>query len=430
MVGKILRPISATLLCLSMPVKPNNSWLMGELIHNSPLLLLQLQNVLFLPAFAMTLKFGIQNVSILRAFFGIHGGQALEFQFDAIELTYEVNMLVFKTKSNSLTNKLGFGPEFLGRVRLVTSVASLFGVALYNGLLKSVPLRKIFFWTTLTGAALGMTQVLLVTGINRQFGISDEWFAIGDSLILTVLGQFASGFIVPDYGSSLVHGQTCDPIACCASPKGLNLEWQLVGGQDGVTDPLLSSLCLLGQARCLGALTAIQSPAHFGQGKVSAQLAGMKICLALCHLAPGFAPEGSNCMYDRSGHLQTTFGMIVCNTFTRNIFPNKRTASFMPVLVLAAKLCPSGMEATLFATLMSISNGGSVTGGLLGAGLTQVLGVTKDNFTNLTLLLVLCNLSSLIPLPLLGLLPRENDAQSATGDTEKLLPSADETKLK
>ncbi|KAH9331023.1 hypothetical protein KI387_003131, partial [Taxus chinensis] len=87
------------------------------------------------------------------------------------------------------TNKLGFGPEFLGRVRLVTSVASLLGVALYNGLLKSVPLRKIFFWTTLFGAGLGMTQVLLVTGINRQFGISDEWFAVGDSLILTVLGQ-------------------------------------------------------------------------------------------------------------------------------------------------------------------------------------------------------------------------------------------------
>jgi hypothetical protein len=32
-------------------------------------------------------------------------------------------------------------------------------------------------------------QVFLVTGLNRKFGISDEWFAIGDSLILTVLGQ-------------------------------------------------------------------------------------------------------------------------------------------------------------------------------------------------------------------------------------------------
>jgi BT1 family len=79
----------------------------------------------------------------------------------------------------------------------------------------------------------------------------------------------------------------------------------------------------------------------------------------------------------------------------------------MPVLVLAARLCPAGMEATLFATLMSISNGGSVAGGLLGAGLTQLLGVTKDNFNNLALLIVICNLSSLLPLPLLGLLPAD-----------------------
>lgn len=57
------------------------------------------------------------------------------------------------------TNKLGFTPEFLGRVKLVTSVASLIGVALYNTFLKKVPLRKIFLLTTITGSALGMTQV-------------------------------------------------------------------------------------------------------------------------------------------------------------------------------------------------------------------------------------------------------------------------------
>jgi hypothetical protein len=32
-------------------------------------------------------------------------------------------------------------------------------------------------------------QVLLVTGFNRELGTSDEWFTIGDSLIITVLGQ-------------------------------------------------------------------------------------------------------------------------------------------------------------------------------------------------------------------------------------------------
>jgi len=34
--------------------------------------------------------------------------------------------------------------------------------------------------------------------------------------------------------------------------------------------------------------------------------------------------------------------------------------SFLPVLVLAARLCPEGVEATLFAALMSVFNAGGV----------------------------------------------------------------------
>lgn len=52
-----------------------------------------------------------------------------------------------------------------------------------------VPLRKMFFWTAILGAGLGLTQLALITGFNRQLGLSDELFALGDSAILTVLGQ-------------------------------------------------------------------------------------------------------------------------------------------------------------------------------------------------------------------------------------------------
>eukprot|EP00850_Spirogloea_muscicola_P002563 SM000010S04201 [mRNA] locus=s10:280451:284029:+ [translate_table: standard] len=190
------------------------------------------------------------------------------------------------------TGKLHFGPEFLGRVRLVTSIASLLGVATFNAYLKEVPLRNLFFWTTITGAVLGSTQLLLVTGINRSLGISDQWFAVGDSLILGVLGQ----------------------------------------------------------------------------------------------------------------------------------------VSFMPVLVLSARLCPPGVEATLFATLMSISNGGGVTGGLVGGGLTHLLGITSANFDNLASLLVVCNLSSLLLLPFLGLLPTESDIEAAKGEAQELIESIERDK--
>ncbi|CAI5979638.1 unnamed protein product [Closterium sp. NIES-64] len=175
------------------------------------------------------------------------------------------------------TNKLGFGPEFLGRVRLVTSVASLVGVGVYNFWLKHVPLQRIFLWSNLLGTALGCTQLLLVTGVNRTLGISDHYFALGDSLILTVLGQ----------------------------------------------------------------------------------------------------------------------------------------VSFMPILVLAARLCPPGIEATLFAALMSVNNGAYVLSGLLGAALTEMLGVTSTNFHNLALLVLLCNLSSLLALPFLRLLPSLEEVEAA-----------------
>jgi hypothetical protein len=104
--------------------------------------------------------------------------------------------------------------------------------------------------------------------------------------------------------------------------------------------------------------------------------------------------------------------------------------SFMPILVLAARLCPPGVEATLFATLMSISNGGAVLGGLTGAALTQLLGVTSENFQNLALLLVLCNVSSLLPLPFLGLLPTESELKAAAVKAETTLGNIEKMKDK
>ena len=167
------------------------------------------------------------------------------------------------------TNELGFEPEFLGRVRLVTSFASLVGIFLFQRYLKTVPFRKILGWNTVIAAALGMTTLLLVTHTNRALGIDDRWFSLGDSLILTVVGQI----------------------------------------------------------------------------------------------------------------------------------------TWMPVLVLSARLCPKGVEATLFALLMSIWNLSGLLSHELGAVLTSWLGVTESNFDNMWLLVIITNLSTLLPLPFLGWLP-------------------------
>ncbi|BAU43756.1 folate/biopterin family MFS transporter [Leptolyngbya sp. O-77] len=171
------------------------------------------------------------------------------------------------------TNDLGFTPEFLGRVRLVTSLASLLGIWMFQRFFRTVPFRTFFGWTIVVSTLLGMTMLILVTHTNRAIGIDDHWFSLGDSLILTVMGQIA----------------------------------------------------------------------------------------------------------------------------------------YMPVLILAARLCPPGIEATLFALLMSVTNLAALVSYELGAGLMHWLGVTEDNFSNLWLLVIITNLSTLLPLPFLGWLPGKED---------------------
>jgi folate/biopterin transporter len=169
------------------------------------------------------------------------------------------------------TNELGFTPEFLGRVRLISSLASLIGIWVFQRYLKAVPFRKIFGWTTVISSLLGLTTLLLVTHTNRALGIDDRWFSLGDTLILTVMGQI----------------------------------------------------------------------------------------------------------------------------------------TFMPVLVLAARLCPAGIEATLFALLMSVLNLAGLVSQEGGALLTHALGINEHNFDKLWLLVTITNLGGILPLIFLGWLPED-----------------------
>ncbi len=191
------------------------------------------------------------------------------------------------------TNELGFPPEFLGRVRLVSSLAMLIGVWLFQRFFREARFRRIFGWMILISTVLGMTSLILVTHTNRAWGISDEWFSLGDNLVLVVAGQL----------------------------------------------------------------------------------------------------------------------------------------SMMPVLILAARLCPRGIEATFFALLMSIWNCAGSLSHEFGALLTHALHVTETDFVNLWKLVLITNLTTLLPLPLLGLVPDVN-AQGFTPfgeDSEVVIEALEET---
>lgn len=100
--------------------------------------------------------------------------------------------------------------------------------------------------------------------------------------------------------------------------------------------------------------------------------------------------------------------------------------TFMPTLVLAAQLCPPGVEGSLFAALMSVYNASGVTSSELGALLTSALGVTDSNFDRLWLLITLCSFSYLLPLPFLRFVDRAPPDVPENATTEPLNASTSE----
>ncbi|TVU12261.1 hypothetical protein EJB05_45896 [Eragrostis curvula] len=89
---------------------------------------------------------------------------------------------------------------------------------------------------------------------------------------------------------------------------------------------------------------------------------------------------------------------------------------WMPLLVLSSKLCPTGIEGTFFALLMSIDNIGSLSGAWAGGLLLHLLNITRTEFKNLWAAIIIRNAMRLLPLALLFLVPRSD--QNST-----LLPS-------
>ncbi|MSR68018.1 folate/biopterin family MFS transporter [Candidatus Peribacteria bacterium] len=95
---------------------------------------------------------------------------------------------------------------------------------------------------------------------------------------------------------------------------------------------------------------------------------------------------------------------------------------FLPLLVLAARLCPKGMEATMFALLASIMNIGLGVSDLGGAWLTTIFHVhgatqaMQSDYANLDIVMWIAILSSALPLPFLRFLPETRDASEVTND--------------
>lgn len=183
-----------------------------------------------------------------------------------------------------LTNDIKLNPEFMGTLTLVEGVSSLIGLTLYHAFLSKVSYRNILYWVIVASFVAGLSPLILITHVNRDWGIPDRWFVVGDTAVLAGIGQVA----------------------------------------------------------------------------------------------------------------------------------------IMPLLILGAQTCPKAVEGTLYALLMSTLNIGGVVSDNLGGLLTWVLGITSDNFSNLWLLVLICNIANLIPIPFLYVLvPTEEQLHEFHRDSRK-----------
>ncbi|ERN07070.1 hypothetical protein AMTR_s00019p00060350 [Amborella trichopoda] len=103
------------------------------------------------------------------------------------------------------------------------------------------------------------------------------------------------------------------------------------------------------------------------------------------------------------------FAFVVIDEIGHNIVGRLR---WMPLLVLSSKLCPSGIEGTFFALLMSIDNVGLLLASWGGGLLLHLLKVTRTEFGNLWAAILIRNLMRFLPLALLFLIP--NADQNST----------------
>lgn len=83
---------------------------------------------------------------------------------------------------------------------------------------------------------------------------------------------------------------------------------------------------------------------------------------------------------------------------------------WIPMIVLSSKLCPLGIEGTFFALLMCIDTLGLLTAKTGGGIVLHALNVTRTDFENLWLAVLIRNLLRLSSLGLIFLVPRASQA--------------------
>lgn len=93
--------------------------------------------------------------------------------------------------------------------------------------------------------------------------------------------------------------------------------------------------------------------------------------------------------------------------------------NWMPILVLACRLCPKNIEGTMYAMLMALFNIGGTISKQLGALFVWMLGITDKNFDNLWIMILITCFSLILPLPLIRYIDFSTSNVDGNGDQQE-----------
>jgi len=93
----------------------------------------------------------------------------------------------------------------MGTLSVVEGISTVCALAFYNSYLKSYSYRKLLKYSIALSIVAGATPLILILHLNRKWGISDRWFCIGDTAVLTAIGQIS---LMP---LLVVGAETCPP---------------------------------------------------------------------------------------------------------------------------------------------------------------------------------------------------------------------------
>lgn len=85
---------------------------------------------------------------------------------------------------------------------------------------------------------------------------------------------------------------------------------------------------------------------------------------------------------------------------------------WIPMIVLSTRLCPLGIEGTFFALLMCIDSLGSLTSKWAGGMVLHFFHVTRSDFTNLWLVILIRNILRIATLGLIFLVPKADPSDA------------------